>query len=1062
MGAGLTTPAWRDLDPFVEVYEKCLVHDGQANLADYLPAPDHPFYRAVLRELVRADLEHHWGSGRPTRVEDYLTRFPDLRQDLESLREIAFEEYRLRRQAGENVPAAEYRDRFGIDPADWPVLPVSACPATTLPPPGLEEAATVYLEQRAKAAENQSGAELEAALSSLPGAQPSAALLLDLHRTDPQEAYRLAQALTTMPAEGLDLLGFHLVKELGRGAFSRVYLATQGDLAGRPVAVKLTSEPGLEARTLARLQHTNIVPIYSVHRANSFQALCMPYFGATTLADVLRARRQLGSPPTSARWLAELLHGHSPPAHPVTTLADLTYADAVLWLACQLADGLAHAHERGILHQDLKPANVLLSDEGRPMLLDFNLAQDTRLRASVAAAYLGGTLPYMAPEHLEAFRDGRSQTDVGGDLYALGLILYELLTGRYPFPLPAGATAEELSRLIASRAGPPPSVRHWNPAVSPAFEAIVRCCLEPDPARRYSSARDLQDDLERQRANLPLRHTPEPSVRERGRKWVRRHPRLTSSFGVGAVAALLLLGLGGLYVWSQHRLAQSEARLTLRQFQEEAQMARFLLSGLTWPQGGDPAEGTAQAERALARYGVLGDNDWHANPAFALLAPEERGQLSDDLGELLLLLARAQRLQAESGAAAERRADQLRAALRLNERAADCFRDGTSQRAVGLQRALLLQEAGQEAAAREQLAQAAALPLRSARDYYLAAVMILGKPDYRQALEWLQEARKREPQDAYVHYALGLCHLGLGDPVQAVARFDTSLTLWPEFYGSYYHRGRAYLEQKDYEHARADFTEALRRRPDFYPACIDRALALAGLKDLAGAIADVTHVLDSGEAPTRLYFMRAEFRDQAGDRQGARRDRAEGLRLRPTDELSWVVRGVAHLPSDPKGALADFEEALRLNPRSRPALEDKAHVLAEYLGKTAEAVAVLDRAVALHPDYVAARAGRGVLLGRLKQRDAALRDAVEALRLDSGPATLYQVAGIYALTSVSHADDRREAFRLLAAALRGGYGLDLLVGDHDLDPIRKLPQFGRLVQAAQELQTLGATAEKKR
>src|SRR5262249_26328178 len=146
----------------------------------------------------------------------------------------------------------------------------------------------------------------------------------------------------------------------------------------------------------------------------------------------------------------------------------------------------------------------------------------------------------------------------------------------------------------------------------------------------------------------------------------------------------------------------------------------------------------------------------------------------------------------------------------------------------------------------------------------------------------------------------------------------------------------------------------------------------------------------------------------------------EGLRREPRDEQSWLARGVARLADDPQGALADFEAALQLNPRSRVALENKAHVLAERLGRPDEAVAVLDRAIGWHPDYVLARAGRGVLLARQGKRDAALREAEEALRRERTPAAAYQVAGIYALTSRQQAADRVQAYRLLAAALMSG------------------------------------------
>src|SRR5262249_14800221 len=139
-------------------------------------------------------------------------------------------------------------------------------------------------------------------------------------------------------------------------------------------------------------------------------------------------------------------------------------------------------------------------------------------------------------------------------------------------------------------------------------------------------------------------------------------------------------------------------------------------------------------------------------------------------------------------------------------------------------------------------------------------------------------------------------------------------------------------------------------------------------------------------------------------------------------------------------------------PRSLAALQNKAHLLSK-LGRNAEAARALDQAVDLYPDYVPARAGRGVLRARLGDRDAAHRDAEDCLARDKKPLTLYQLAGVYALTSRQDPDDRREAFRLLSAALQKGCGFDLLEADKDLDPIRPCPEFGKLVEAARAIRT---------
>jgi tetratricopeptide (TPR) repeat protein len=254
-----------------------------------------------------------------------------------------------------------------------------------------------------------------------------------------------------------------------------------------------------------------------------------------------------------------------------------------------------------------------------------------------------------------------------------------------------------------------------------------------------------------------------------------------------------------------------------------------------------------------------------------------------------------------------------------------------------------------------------------------------------------------------------------------------------------------------FEDARADYDRAVELDPGLTEAYILRAGARFALDDLKGAAGDYDRALATESAPTRVYFLRADVRRKLGDTAGADADRAEGLRREPKDELSWVGRAENRL-DDPAAALADVEEALNLNPASVSGLQLKAHILAERLGRPAEAVAALDRAVEFHPDSAAARAGRGVLLARIGKREEAHRDARDALLRDTKAPNLYQVAGVYALTAKTHPEDRREAFALLWSALKTGFGLDLVETDHDLDPVRKDPEFHRLVRSARALQ----------
>jgi tetratricopeptide (TPR) repeat protein len=169
------------------------------------------------------------------------------------------------------------------------------------------------------------------------------------------------------------------------------------------------------------------------------------------------------------------------------------------------------------------------------------------------------------------------------------------------------------------------------------------------------------------------------------------------------------------------------------------------------------------------------------------------------------------------------------------------------------------------------------------------------------------------------------------------------------------------------------------------------------------------------------------------------------------------MRGLAKLSADPRGALSDFDAALALNPRFDAALQNKASVLSEHLGRTEEAVQVLDTALRYHPGYVKSLAGRAVLLARLGRREPALRDAKAVLSLDNDPQTVYQAACAYALTSKFEPTDRLEALRLLTEAVRkDGSWLAVARRDPDFEPVRNQPEFRDLVKALQAVVQSGA------
>ncbi len=987
-------PASADLNARVAALETACAAGWPVDVSRFAPPPDDPTYLTVLCELIRVELELGWERGTPPPLTHYRSRFPDLFALSELANALAYEEFRLRRQAGPPSLAALGSSR------------VRAANRTPL-----------------------SSTALGSLSSQLGDGRPR-----------PQAG--------TFPVVGDHLQGFHLIEELGVGAFGRVFLARQNALSDRPVALKLTTRGDAEALHLARLQHTHIMPVLSVHHVGPLQAVCMPFHGRTTLGHVLRALRD-HAPPASGRSLVESLKECPPtvptsgPAdHPADSprppgpapardmLARMRFADAVVWIAARLADGLAHAHERGVLHRDLKPDNVLLADDGTPMLLDFNLAAVAE--ATGGPNGCGGTLLYMAPEHLAAFA-GRTGAviDARSDLYALGLILYELLAGRHPFPLPAGQPATDPTALIAARTRRPEPIRRFNRTVPAGVDAAVGKLLDPDPARRYQTARSLGEDLERHLAHHALRHAPEPAG-SRLKKWFRRNPRAVPLFAL--IVALVgggVLAAGSVAAAQTREVEQAAASRT--RFRDDLRAGQMLLAATT----GDPLNRTAGADKlraALGLYHAADDPQWHEGRGVRLLPPAEQASLRADVGEALLLLARVTARDDPAGA------------VKLNQQAEAEFPTDRVPAALWRQRADLHERAGDATAAAEARRRAEEPSATSAQAAYLDGSDRAVAGRFADAIPALEEACRLDPTHPAATFTLGFCYDAVGRDAEALECYRACIALRPDSPWPHLNRGLVYFRRGDDRRAMADLDAAVRLKPDWADAVFTRGTLHQRAGRWAEAVGDYSAAERLGCRRARLFLLRGQCKQRLND-PTAGDDRAAGFAAPPADEHDHLARGVVLMAVQPERAVKEFDRALAINLRSLPALQNKAHVLAELLSDTAGAVAALDRAVELYPAFVPARAGRAVLLARLGKREAAQRDAAECLRRDTSPRTLYQLAGVYAHTARKHPDDLREATRLLGAAFTAGFRDFATVDrDPDLDPIRTQPAFAAVVR----------------
>jgi serine/threonine protein kinase/Flp pilus assembly protein TadD len=889
---------------------------------------------------------------------------------------------------------------------------------------------------------------------------------------------------STLPDVGTELLGFRLLRELGRGSFARVFLAEQADLAGRLIVLKVSRMAGDEPQTLAQLQHTNIVPIYSVHDdpQGGLRAFSMPYFGGASLSAVLtrlwadvprptqgaqlrsalEAFRAPGppSPPSGEGRAAEGAGPDAPDRPPGPAWAGLTYVRAVAWIVARLAEALQHAHQRGVLHRDIKPSNVLLGEDGQPMLLDFNVAQ--REGDEKAAALLGGTVAYMAPEHLRALaqRDlSQARTvDRRSDVYSLGMVLYELLVGVRPFDQSASYSAElpELAAMAVERAAAVPSARHMRADVPWGLESILRRCLAPAPEDRYQQAGELTEDLQRFLEDRPLRHAPELSTKEVVRKWARRHPRLTSSASVAAAAVVLLLLAGGALAGVRHHLSAVQTELEDIQARERHKAYRdgtaraLCLVNTTTGRPEHVREGLAVCEQTLGLYNLLAEEHWQEPPDWARLGPAARAEVAEDARELLLLLAWARARNAPGDAGV------LRANLGLLDRAEQI--EGLAPSAALCEdRAIYLDELGDKAGAAAARKKAAGLKPASARDHYLLATSYARAKQFALAVTQLDEALRLCPQHYWSLLQRGICHLERKDHLLAVADFSVCIGLWPDLPWGYFNRAYCLEQQGDREKAIDDYTAALARDGGLLAAYRNRGMTRVELRRYAEALADLDRAVSPGQKDAAVLAGRGvalEGLRRHSDADEAFREAHALARRGPAEDRARIRWVYAFAVADrlPDESLRAFDDVLRHRPGHPEALYGRGMLLTRR-GREGEAIAAFGEALKSAPGFLEPRRFRAVLLARAGRFEPAWRDIAACLERapEHGP-TLYAAACVAALEAekagqgpaARMAADRAAAY--LRRAFQRGYGREQAATDRDLAGARGHPEVARLLR----------------
>jgi serine/threonine protein kinase/Tfp pilus assembly protein PilF len=788
-------------------------------------------------------------------------------------------------------------------------------------------------------------------------------------------------------SEGVTVAVYDILGVLGRGGMGIVYKARQMAL-NRIVAIKMILHAGpegrerfeREAQAIARLNHPNIVPIYEVGEHNGLPFFSLEYCAGGSLAGKLNGNPM---PPREA-------------AHLIETLARAIHA----------------AHQARVIHRDLKPHNILLTADGIPKITDFGVARDLDVVSQTESGDLLGTPCYMAPE--QANRKGVVLTSAV-DVYGLGAILYELLTGRPPFK-----AATVIETVMQVKNDEPARPRHLNPSTPRDLETICLKCLQKDPSKRYATARDLAEDCVAFLEGGAIKAQP-IGLWTKALRWARRRPRDAALIAVSALALVSSLTGVMLYQNQQLRAAARQRREFVRLETARQKIGELLDQNQHAAAAGDWTGAKIAAANALtmlASDSTLQEYRTRSETAFAeadrhLKEDAARRNAHAQLTKLLTLreealfhgLARLSSLDLPLPASQETARQTAREALTLFGLATP---DGPSA---------VRQNPYLSAKQKNEL-------LTGAYEVFLVLAAALARPlptedvrtQARQALTALEQAGNvRQPTRAYfLGKATYLEQLGQRADAEIARR--KALELTPTCAIDHFLMGEQCYRDNQFRQAIAHFDAALRLEPDYFCAQYLIALCYLGEGEPGRANARLTPCLQRRADSVWLYILRgfgyAELGERLGEAATAQvefeaadadyRQAQEILARQPDSDAQYALlvnRGILRLrQKDLAEAIKDLKEAITLYPDRFSAYVNLAQVYQKQ-GHLEEARKQLDHAIGLQPALAALYRLRARLLEK-DHRRAALADLDQVLKFDP-------------VDSAQRASDQVERARLL-------------------------------------------------